>query len=156
MNEISFEVPGDPYGMPRPRFARGHAYTPKEAVAYKKKVAAKFYEAIRKKGWLRWTAQETVEVYIIACFRIPKTITKATRERIARGEERPLKKPDIDNIEKIITDALNGEAYQDDRQITKSVCEKVYAPEGTEPCVDVVIRARGRINGEPIERQQEE
>lgn len=156
MNEISFEVPGDPYGMPRPRFARGHAYTPREAVAYKKKVAAMFYEAIRKKGWLRWTAQEAVEVYIIACFRIPKTITKATRERIARGEELPLKKPDVDNIEKIITDALNGEAYQDDRQITKSVCEKLYAPEGTEPCVDVVIRTRGRINAEPIERHQGE
>ena len=39
----------------------------------------------------------------------------------------PLKKPDIDNIVKIILDAMNECAFKDDTQITKLAVEKKYA-----------------------------
>ena len=41
----------------------------------------------------------------------------------------PTKKPDIDNIVKIILDALNKMAFKDDSQITKIQVEKLYAEE---------------------------
>ena len=41
----------------------------------------------------------------------------------------PIKKPDIDNIAKIILDALNKLAFQDDSQIIKLNIEKAYAEE---------------------------
>ena len=41
----------------------------------------------------------------------------------------PTKKPDIDNIAKIILDALNKIAFKDDNQITKIEIEKKYAEE---------------------------
>ncbi len=41
----------------------------------------------------------------------------------------PTKKPDIDNIAKVILDALNKLAFKDDNQITKLSIEKVYSEE---------------------------
>ena len=41
----------------------------------------------------------------------------------------PTKKPDIDNIIKIILDAMNKMAFRDDCQITKLEVEKKYAIE---------------------------
>ena len=39
----------------------------------------------------------------------------------------PTKKPDIDNIVKIVLDAMNGIAFKDDTQITKLQVEKLYS-----------------------------
>ena len=39
----------------------------------------------------------------------------------------PIKKPDIDNIVKIILDAMNEIAFKDDTQITKLNVEKKYS-----------------------------
>jgi Holliday junction resolvase RusA-like endonuclease len=43
------------------------------------------------------------------------------------GIVRPTKKPDFDNIGKIICDALNKIAYDDDSQIVEANIYKVYA-----------------------------
>ena len=40
----------------------------------------------------------------------------------------PTKKPDIDNIIKIVLDALNKMAFRDDSQVTKIEVEKIYGP----------------------------
>ena len=48
----------------------------------------------------------------------------------------PIKKPDMDNIAKIILDSLNGLAYLDDKQVTKLVIWKKY---GDIPKVEVNI-----------------
>lgn len=42
---------------------------------------------------------------------------------------RPTKKPDMDNIIKIIADALNGIAYYDDSQIVDTAVRKFYSDE---------------------------
>ena len=43
------------------------------------------------------------------------------------GVRRPTKKPDIDNVEKIILDALNGIAYDDDKQVVEEASSKLYS-----------------------------
>lgn len=40
---------------------------------------------------------------------------------------RPTRKPDFDNIGKIICDALNGIAYRDDAQIVDALVRKFYS-----------------------------
>ena len=52
------------------------------------------------------------------------------------GHIRSTKKPDCDNIAKIILDALNGLAYKDDKDIVSCLIEKWY---GDEPRVEVYI-----------------
>lgn len=56
---------------------------------------------------------------------IPKSARKDEQKRMQQGKTRPTKKPDIDNIVKTI-DALNGLAFEDDKQIVSVVAEKYY------------------------------
>ena len=44
-----------------------------------------------------------------------------------KGDLRPIKKPDCDNIAKIILDALNGIAFHDDSQIVTLEVFKYYS-----------------------------
>lgn len=55
------------------------------------------------------------------------------------GQLYPTKKPDWDNVGKIICDALNGIAYRDDAQIVFAAVSKSYT-EG-EGCVEVTLTA---------------
>ncbi len=68
-----------------------------------------------------------VEIKIIACFEIPKSTSKKMHEEMIQGRVTPTKKPDIDNISKIILDALNKFAYKDDTQIVYMTVIKKYA-----------------------------
>lgn len=49
---------------------------------------------------------------------------KSRQRANAIKPNKPNKKPDIDNIVKIILDAMNGIAFKDDTQITKLNVEK--------------------------------
>lgn len=52
-----------------------------------------------------------------AVFAIPTTFSRKLTERARRGDLVVTKKPDKDNIEKLIVDALNNVAFHDDSQI---------------------------------------
>ena len=108
-------IPGEPYGMPRPRFAMrtGAVYTPSEAKAYKRKVAGIWKVATHGE-----TFHGLVQVDYIAYFQIPKSATKSAQEAMRDGTRLPNRKPDGDNIEKIIWDGLmEGRAFEDDKQV---------------------------------------
>lgn len=133
-----FTVPGEPFGKQRPKFGRGRTYTPSETKAHE--------DHIR---WLYRAAHgpffQRPEIHITACFAPPKTATKKAREAMLAGEIRPAVKPDWDNIGKLICDALNGFAYQDDKNVVKATVVKVYAER---PRVEVRIREAGTTKGD--------
>lgn len=52
------------------------------------------------------------------------------------GEITPTKKPDADNVLKVIADSLNKLCYRDDAQIVRAEIVKCYAEQ---PGVDVMI-----------------
>lgn len=121
---ITFTVPGRPQGKGRPRFTgKGHAYTPKKTVEY---------EALIRRMWLIQGGEKfsgNVRIEILILYPIPKRTPKLTRQQMLAGDILPAKKPDGDNIEKAVADALNGAAYDDDRQIVSAAWEKRYADE---------------------------
>jgi len=57
------------------------------------------------------------------------------------GVIRPTKKPDWDNIGKVIADSLNQIAYRDDAQIVSATVEKLYS---LTPQVEVTIQEDGQ------------
>lgn len=73
---------------------------------------------------------------IIAYYQIPKSVSKKKKKMMLDGDIRPMTKPDLDNIEKIIYDALNGIAYTDDSHIIAQRCAKFYSET---PRVEVII-----------------
>lgn len=72
---------------------------------------------------------------------IPSRFGKAAREAAMDGGEPACTGADYDNLSKIITDALNGLAYEDDRQIAHAVISKYYGPN---PHTRVVVSEWGR------------
>ena len=72
------------------------------------------------------TIENRAEVTITAYFEVPKSASKAKREQMLGNTISPTKKPDIDNIVKIVLDAMNKFAFKDDTQITKLCVEKIY------------------------------
>ena len=55
-----------------------------------------------------------VRAEITAYYGIPKSAGRRAGADMMSGKLRPTKKPDLDNVAKIVLDSLNGLAYQDD------------------------------------------
>ena len=122
---IVFEVPGEPRGKGRPRFTKeGHAYTDSETRAYEKKVVAYYRQAL---GGFRWPDNAFVSLEVTAHYPIPKSATKAAISAMQAGRLLPSRKPDIDNVLKIVLDALNGVAYKDDSRVVSVSASKIYS-----------------------------
>lgn len=123
--EIVFEVPGEPRGKGRPRFNKdGHAYTDSETRAYERKVVAYYRKAL---GGFRWPDNAFVSVEVTAHYPIPKSATKAATSAMQAGQMLPSRKPDIDNVLKIVLDSLNGVAYKDDSRVARVSGSKIYS-----------------------------
>lgn len=132
---IKLTIPGQPCAKQRPRVVNGHAYTPEKTVNYETLVK-ELYIMQNHRQQLAGALQMTVKAY----FEIPKSQSQKNRWLMRTGEIRPTKKPDWDNIGKIISDALNGLAYHDDSQIVDAVVEKYYS---IEPRVEIQIEEIG-------------
>lgn len=134
---ILFTVPGIPKGKGRPRFARSGnriiTYTPSDTVAYENAVKAVAMQAMRGKEPI----QGACEIAVTAFFPIPKSWPESKKQLAIAGKIRPTKKPDLDNILKIICDPLKGIVWRDDDQVVGDDTRKWY---GTEPRVEVVIK----------------
>jgi Holliday junction resolvase RusA-like endonuclease len=72
---------------------------------------------------------EPVSLIVMVITEPPRSITKAKRELMLAGVERPAKKPDLDNVVKLISDALNGIVFEDDRQVVELWVVKRYGEE---------------------------
>ena len=129
-----FTVPGV-RGKGRPRFARQGthtvAYTPPETKAYEEAVRLAYAAA----GGRRLDGP--VVLTLVVHQALPKRATKAQRAAVERGEIHPISKPDLDNVLKIVLDALNGAAYGDDRQVVRVEARKRYTPDASRICVAV-------------------
>ena len=118
-----FEMIGEPVGKARPRMNTriGRAYTPTNT---------KLYEYSLRQWFIReypnFTIESRVKVTIIAYFGIPKSTSKKKEAEMLQGNISPTKKPDADNIIKIVLDAMNKFAFNDDTQVTKLEIEKKY------------------------------
>lgn len=134
VNWIQFTVPGRPKGKGRPRFSRYSVYTPHGTMDYERKIK----EAYRAAGGPLFTGDIAVRVQ--AFFGIPKSWKKEKRERAVKGYLYPGRpSPDIDNIMKIVLDALNGIAYKDDDAVVYALCSKAYVPPGQEARLEVTL-----------------
>lgn len=135
---MQFIIPGQPQGKGRPKFARQgnfvHTYTPKKTADYEKLIQQEFKIQC---GNVFFSKGIALNVSVCAFFEIPKSTSKKQAERMLSGDILPMKKPDIDNIAKVILDALNGVLYADDSQIIELNISKQY---GETPSVVVNVK----------------
>lgn len=135
--EVKFTILGEPMGKERPRFRRVgnyvQTYTPAKTKNYETKVRDSYYSSNMETRHLTGA----IEAEIYGVFPIPVSVSKKLRAKMENGEEPYTKKVDADNLAKIVLDALNGVAYEDDKQITKLTVTKVY---GKDPRVEVTLK----------------
>ena len=136
---IWFMVPGEPQGKARPKVTRTKSrksltYTPDKTVAYEELVRLRFTNVVPE--GFRFDAGTPLYLIVNAYMRIPKSKPKYQIRDMLANILRPTKKPDWDNIGKIISDALNKAAYADDAQIVDAHIIKWYS---NDPRVEVEI-----------------
>ena len=119
-----FEVPSKIIGKGRPRLNSytGHVYTPTRTKDYECLVEQYFLLKYPKYKTLEGRAKVSITAY----FEIPKSASKIAKEQMLGNTISPTKKPDIDNIVKVVLDSMNKFAFKDDTQITKIEVEKLY------------------------------
>lgn len=131
MNEISFWVPGEPKGQPRPRaFARKMG----------DKFVARVYDAGTAEGWKSQIAiaakphlkqlEGALRLNLIFYFPRPKSHLRTNGQRKETAPRSHVTKPDCDNLAKAVMDALSTlGAWHDDRQVTALSVQKHYVDE---------------------------
>ena len=108
-------VEGTIRGKQRPRFntKTGRAFTSNQTINYENWIKQCYIEQSNK--LLQGAIRARIEIY----YSVPKSYSKRKIEAIKDGTDYPMKKPDSDNVAKIVLDSLNKIAYDDDKQVVE-------------------------------------
>ena len=123
IKRVRFEVGGEPLGKERPRVA-GHAYTPKKTKDKEEEIALTYKSIYHG---FKFEKGVPLKVEMDFFFGIPKATSKKKRVEMERGDVRPTKRPDIDNVQKLVMDAANGVIWADDSQVVEVVARKRWS-----------------------------
>jgi len=133
---IRFTVPGNPFGWQRAgqNHNTGAIYTQKNTEITENAIAWEYRRKYRSQMFPPKTA---LNLFVIAYMPIPKSAPWKIRAQMITGAIRPIVKPDWDNIGKLVSDALNKVAYDDDKCIVDSRVVKVYSEN---PRTEIIIK----------------
>jgi len=127
---VEFIVKGKPRGKERARTfynsksKKMQTITPTKTVSYEDLIKSCFYNS-KPKNFKLIEGPILVELAIV--------YKKAKSNKMTT----PMLKPDIDNVLKIVLDALNKVAYKDDTQVVSAVANKIF---GEEEMLKIIIR----------------
>ena len=128
---MQFEVKGKICVKGRPRFVRRgqcvQTYTPDTTANYENLIKWSLIQA----GGEIINTPTGVLISIIAGFTPPTSVSKKKQIDCLDNKIKCIKKPDIDNITKLVMDALNKIAYEDDSQVVEMTVRKVYHEQET-------------------------
>lgn len=144
---IEFIIPGDPHGkvnmQPMKRGNHCLLFNPKSNKNYMALVQHCFGEKYAMVDGYLFGKDEPIDITIIANFKLQsvhfgkKGINQKGQDKLA-GKIVPTVKPDLDNISKVILDALSGLCFYDDSQVVNEFIMKRYS---VKPYVKVIIES---------------
>ncbi len=144
MTHYHLNIPGDPVAKGRPRATTigGHArlYTPAKTVSYERRIR----EAAEAAGVQ--PIEGPVYLAIYCYWQWPKSKERKRNPREAAWRDSG---PDADNVAKAVADALNGVAYQDDRQVCDLRVFKLRPSQGECSCTIVCIKSIDEQKAQP-------
>lgn len=132
---FAFEVTGKIPRKERARFGAGRTYTPRQTA--------------HAEEWVRLSAMQAgvaliegpVALDLTALVAVPASWSKRKRATALAGGAWCARKPDLDNVAKLVGDALNGIAWADDSQIARITAERRWACDGRERLVVIIKTA---------------
>ncbi len=121
---IQIVVAGKPVALERARHTKtGHIYTPAKTKNWKYETGLLANRAMKPRAPYAGCVELTVKAY----FLIPKSWPQWKYDAAIFNKIRPSSKPDLDNIVKIVKDALNGIVWVDDAQVVRLIAGKYFA-----------------------------
>ena len=133
-----FVVYGEPQGKGRPKFSKVGDHvktrTPDQTVIYENLIKTEYRSQC---NGLQFPDQVQLDMRVMAFYQMPSSVSKKKRQQMLDQKIRPTKKPDADNILKVVADSLNQIAYRDDAQIVDTQVRKFYSDR---PRIEVVIQ----------------
>lgn len=124
--QIKITIPGAPAAKGRPKFRRigsfVQAYTPTKTHKAEQFVAKCFKE---QAGCFKMPDNGPICLSIEFFMPIPTSLSKKKQKELLG--EKHLKRPDLDNLVKLVCDGLNGVAWKDDSCISSMVTTKQYS-----------------------------
>jgi len=128
--KVKFTILGEPNGKGRPRFTTQgpyvKTYTPQKTVTYENLIKLEYRRQCRD---FKFERDDALDVRITAYYGIPKSKSKKAQKLMEERVLRPLKKPDADNVIKVVLDSLNDIAYHDDTQVVDLQIRRFYSRE---------------------------
>ena len=133
MSAFAVTLDGEPVGKGRPRFSQktGTVYTPAKTASYENRLAWAAQAGMQGRPLFEGPLSVTIE----ACCSIPASKSKQWKADALAGKIWPTKKPDPDNIAKMM-DALNKVVWLDDCQIVHLFVRKAYSDR---PCLSIYV-----------------
>lgn len=138
---VEIVLAGAPMGKERVRFSRatGRTFTPERTVNYESRLALAAQTAMAGRPLL----DGPLSVDVVARMPISVSWPKKRQAAALAGTERPVKKPDADNVAKML-DALNLIVWPDDGQVVDLRVQKFYS---AAPSLTVRVRQIGTDDG---------
>lgn len=119
---MRFEVFGEVIGKGRPRFTKqGRTYTPKKTLDYEREIKIAYTSKYT------YLSKRSLRIKICAYLEVAKSHSNIKKQKMLANELQCTKKPDADNIVKVVLDALNKVAYRDDAQVVELVAIKRWS-----------------------------
>ena len=137
MFHVMFNVDCNPVGKGRPRFRRQgnfvRTYSDKKTLDFEKLVRQ---AAIRAMGSSE-PLETPVALFCYVRLPVPQSHSKKRTTACLEGLERPAKKPDLDNIVKAVSDAINTIIFKDDAQVVSLHATKKY---DINPGIEILVK----------------
>ena len=115
-------VKGKVRGKARPRKGKHGFYTPNDTKKYEESIKREYIKQCNKK------LDGPVE-FILYIYKTKAKFTKKEKALIEEDKYWCITKPDTDNVVKLVLDALNKTAYDDDNQVVKITAFKKWTIE---------------------------
>ena len=112
-------VKGKVRGKARPRKGKHGLYTPNDTKKYEESIKREYIKQCNKK------LDGPVE-FILYIYKTKSKFTKKEKALIEEDKCWCITKPDTDNVAKLVLDALNKTAYDDDNQVVKITAFKKW------------------------------
>jgi Holliday junction resolvase RusA-like endonuclease len=142
MSRLAFTVPGEPRGKGRPRIVKVRGFsrmaTDAQTASYENLVALAAQQALGGREPLDGALAMSVAVKLTPA----PSASRKGRAAMLSGDQRPTKKPDLDNVVKAVLDGCNAVAFRDDALVVELTARKLYAETAG---VDVVITRLGGV-----------
>ncbi len=134
---VSFEVPGEATPKMAPKFVRatGHTHKPTKEIHAAAVVKQFAVDAMTNAGVFMLDGPVAVSIAVFRGRGRPSS--KKGREQAEKGLIRPVTRPDVDNVAKLVLDAMNGIAYRDDSQVVSLTVDKWFSER---PRIEITVR----------------